>query len=126
MKTITLLQEDFSKVTTPQVKVILNTLSENAKVNEDFPMSKLIELVDANPNFVSRQGAARVIRFYEKSMIENGWVKTEGSDKPEKSSLNDKKADAANGQDGKRRTRKAKDGAGEKEGAHGGAHAPAE
>ena len=82
-KMVTLLKAVDDNVKTPQIKVILKTLEANAGVDTPYPYLDLIKAVDANADFVSRQGASKVVRFYEKPMIENGLIAVEGTDKPE-------------------------------------------
>ena len=82
-KMITLNETVTEKVKTPQIRVILKTLEDKAGVGNPYPYLDLIKAVDENEEFVSRQGANKVIRFYEKLMVENNLIVLEGTDKPE-------------------------------------------
>ena len=106
-KTITLLKEVGDAVKTPQIKVILATLEKLAPVGEPVGYADLVKAVDANENFVSRQGAAKVIRFYEKAMTEQGLALIEGSDKPEPKGKPPAKPILADGEEKPKTERKA-------------------
>jgi hypothetical protein len=97
-KTYRLLKHMGDEISTPQVRLILKVLTELTQAAEEklsdearaeleleekhapVPYQELAETVDANPNFVSRQGAKKVIKFYEKDLIHEGYIKVEGSD----------------------------------------------
>lgn len=55
---------------TPQVAVIL----KHMRVDHEVSREKLAELVDADGDFNSKQGAARVIQFYTPKLAEAGIV----------------------------------------------------
>lgn len=60
------------KVTkTPQVKVILKHLT---KVGHQVDRDELIKSVDNDPEFKSRQGAAKILNFYMPRLVEAGIV----------------------------------------------------
>lgn len=105
---ITLLKEvDEEKVKTPQIRVILKTLAGLAEVGTPVVYQELLKAVDANPEFISRQGAQKVVRFYEKPMVEQDLVSLEGSDKPEAKPKPPAKAIVGDGEEKPKSERKA-------------------
>lgn len=84
-KTVTLLKVPGDEVKTPQIRVMLNVLNEKVGVGNAVILSELYTAIDADERFISRQGAQRVWKFYEKRLIEDGLVEIAGVDeKPAK------------------------------------------
>jgi hypothetical protein len=84
-KTITLVKELTEEVKTPQVRAMLSILSEKVGLSNAVVAKDFFPVIEADPSFVSRQGAERVWKFYEKAMVENGFIEIAGIDaKPEK------------------------------------------
>lgn len=86
MKTVTLVKDYDGVIKTPQINAMLNVLKNEAGIGNATPLADLFPKIDADTeNFKSRQGAARVWKFYEKKMIEAGLITVEGADpKPAK------------------------------------------
>ena len=92
MKTVKLLKASSDEsIKTPQVRVICMVIEEMGGMTEPVEFKKVIEEVDKHPKFVSRQGAARVVKFYEKPMIEGNLILVEGSDRQETPPLENKR-----------------------------------
>jgi len=85
MKTVTLLKVPGDEVKTPQIQAMLAVLNDTTGVGTATSLSDLFEKIDADERFKSRQGAARVFKFYTKKMVEDGLIAIEGADeKPAK------------------------------------------
>lgn len=81
-KTISLLKDlDGSDVKTPQIVAMVNVLKNTVGLNVPVVATEFYAAVDADTeNFKSVQGAARVWKFYEKRLIEGGYIGVEGVD----------------------------------------------
>ncbi len=101
MKTVTLLKDFDGVLKTPQINAMLGVLKAEAGIGNATGLSDLYPKIDSNENFKSRQGAARVWKFYEKKMIEAGLIEVAGTDpKPVK--------EAAEGGEAPKRSRRKK------------------
>lgn len=102
MKTVTLLKVPGDEVKTPQIQAMLGVLNDQVGIGTATSLSDLFEKIDADERFKSRQGAARVFKFYTKRMVEDGLISIEGADeKPAK--------EVAEGAEKPKRGKKAKD-----------------
>lgn len=88
MKTVTLLKEFDGVLKTPQINTMLSVLKNEAGVGTAIGLTDLYPKIEAHDGFKSRQGAARVWKFYEKKMIEAGLIEVAGADpKPAKEAV---------------------------------------
>lgn len=81
-KTIQFLKMPGDDVKTPQVHAILKALQSNFG-DRPAALKDAYAAIEAHPDFKSRQGAERVLKFYIKGMTEKGLIKVEGHDERE-------------------------------------------
>lgn len=59
---------------TPQVKIILKHLPEAVGPEHKVDREKLADKMDKDPEFVSKQGGAKILNFYIPKLVEAGIV----------------------------------------------------